>query len=143
MTQTTPLVLLLRAVLTLFEQVMADQQGQAVTATDLNAALQPIRKDIRTMATDIAATLAALKNDVAAQTTVIASVKTFIGGLSDQLAAALEAASAAGATEDQLAELTALDAAVKSNTEALSAAVPANTPAAPTETAAEADPTAT
>ncbi len=96
----------------------------------LSQQLTEIHAEIRTMSTKTDDAIANLKTDVQAQTTVITSVSTFIAGLSTQLATALASAKDAGATDEQLAELTDLDASVKANNAALAAAVAAGTPAA-------------
>lgn len=57
---------------------------------------------------------------------VMASAKTLIEGISARIATAVEAAIANGATADELAPLTELEAALDSETQALSAAVQAN-----------------
>lgn len=68
-----------------------------------------------------------LKAQVAANTSATMSAISLIGGLSSQLSAAI-AAQKAG---DDGAALDDLDAQLKGNTDALAAAVLANTPAAP------------
>ena len=75
---------------------------------------------------DIAAALAKVTEDVTAQTTVVASVKTYVKGITDQLAAL------AAQTSDTTtaAALTALSQQVQANTASDSAAIVANTPAA-------------
>jgi hypothetical protein len=82
------------------------------------------------MGTNIKQQLTDLKNDLAQETTVVASVSTFIQGLSSQLTDALAAAKANGVDEQDIADLVALDAGVKANIQALTAATVQNTPAA-------------
>jgi hypothetical protein len=88
-----------------------------------------INKENRVMTTqaDIAAALAAVTSDVAAQTTVTASLVTYVQGINAQLAAL--AASTTDTTT--AAALTALGNQIVANTAADSAAIVANTPAAP------------
>jgi hypothetical protein len=75
--------------------------------------------------------IAALQTEVANNTTVEQSAITLIQGLAQQLAAAIAAAAAAGATTAQLQTLTDLQTTLAANDSALSAAIAANTPAAP------------
>jgi hypothetical protein len=69
-----------------------------------------------------------LEAQIAATDTVIASAVVLINGISAQIAAAVTAAIANGATADQLAPLTDLTTALTAQTTALSTAVAANTP---------------
>lgn len=69
--------------------------------------------------------LQGLKDQVAAESTVIASAVVLLNGISARIDAAIAAAEAGDATA--LAELSA---SVKADTDSLSAAVAANTPAA-------------
>lgn len=80
----------------------------------------------------MSASLDALTAQVAANTTVTHSAVALLSGLSAQLTAAI-AASKAG---DSGVALDALDAQLKTNTDALAAAVSANTIAAPASTPA-------
>lgn len=98
-----------------------------------------LRMEIRQMSESLSNKIETLKADIAAQTSEVASVKTFVAGLSTQLSTAIAAAKAAGATDDQLQELTDLDGAVKANTADLASAVVANTPSATDTTTASAD----
>ena len=68
-----------------------------------------------------------LQARVAANTTVTGSASALIRGLALQLAAAIEAAKAAGATATQLAQLDALKAAMQTSDDDLAAAIAANT----------------
>lgn len=82
-----------------------------------------------------------LRDDVAAQGTVIASATAAFRGLVAQLAAAEANAKTAGATDEQLASLSAMRQTLEANTAALAAAIPANTasanePSQPTTTTA-------
>lgn len=95
------------------------------------------------MVTETQAMIARLQADVAANTQATAAANTLLAGLTGQLNTALAAASAAGATDEQLQDLTALSATLESNTTALSAAVTANTPVAPPATAARTETAAT
>lgn len=65
---------------------------------------------------------------VAAETTAVESAVTLISGFAQRLADAIAAASNAGATDDQLSELTALKATVDAEKQKLADAV-ASTPA--------------
>lgn len=88
-----------------------------------------INRENRIMTTqaDIAAALATVTADVAAQTTVTASLVTYVAGINSQLAAL--AASTTDTTT--AAALLALGQQITANTSADSAAMVANTPAAP------------
>jgi len=74
----------------------------------------------------------ALTAQVAQDTTVEGSATALINGFQARLDAAVAAATAAGATPAQLQALTDLSATLKTSSDALSAAVVANTPAAAT-----------
>ncbi len=76
--------------------------------------------------------IAALTAQVATDTTVEGSAVTLIQGFAKQLAAAVAAATANGATPAQLASLTALGTTVETNSAALAAAVAANIVTPPT-----------
>lgn len=71
-----------------------------------------------------------LQADVAAQTTVIASATTALTGLASLLAAAEAEAKASGVTAEQIAGFSSVRASLETNTAALAAAIPQNTPAA-------------
>ncbi len=71
--------------------------------------------------------IAALTAQVATDTTVEGSAVKLIQGFAAQLAAAVAAAGANGATPTQLASLTDLGKTVETNSAALAAAVAANT----------------
>lgn len=86
----------------------------------------------------LAAEITKLQADVAAASTVEDSAVALISGFSAQLQAAVAAAQAAGATPDQLQSLNDLGAAISGKTDALSAAVVSQTPAAPANPAAPA-----
>ena len=72
-----------------------------------------------------------LQAQVTASETVESSAVTLINGIAARIQAAVDAAVAGGATAAQLAPVTAEVAALKASSDALSAAVVANTPAAP------------
>jgi hypothetical protein len=74
--------------------------------------------------------LDALATQVKANTDVEASALQLIQGIQARLDAAIAAASAAGATPAQLAQLTTETAALKTSADALASAVAASTPAA-------------
>lgn len=71
----------------------------------------------------------ALTDQVTRNTTVIGGAKTMISGFSQQLADAVTAAKAAGASDAQLQSLTDLGTALKSSDDDLAAAIAANTTA--------------
>jgi hypothetical protein len=71
--------------------------------------------------------LAELQADVTAESGAVDSAVTLIEGISQQIADAVAAAQAAGATPQQLQVLSDLDAAVKAKTQSLADAVAANT----------------
>jgi len=75
--------------------------------------------------------LTSLTTTVASNTTVIASGAAMISGFSAQLAAAIAAAQAAGASPAQLQAVTDLQTALDTNNATLTAAIATNTPAAP------------
>jgi ABC-type uncharacterized transport system permease subunit len=83
-----------------------------------------------TMGTTISTDLTALQAAVANDATIEASAITLLNGLSAQLATALAAAQAAGATPAQVQGFADLVTALGTNSTALAAAVTANTPAA-------------
>gem|GEM_PF-4915229 len=74
--------------------------------------------------------LTSLTTTVASNTTVIASGAAMISGFSAQLAAAIAAAQAAGATPAQLSAVTDLQTALDANNATLTAAIASNTPVA-------------
>jgi len=75
-------------------------------------------------------TLDALKAEVARVKDVDDSAVALINGIAARISAAVTAAIANGATAEELAPVTDEVAALKSNNDALAAAVSANTPAA-------------
>mgnify|MGYP001614089774 CR=1 FL=1 len=75
--------------------------------------------------------ITALQAEVAKNTTVEKSALALIQGFAAQLAAAVQAALAAGATRAQLQSLTDLQTTITANDDELAAAVLANTPAPP------------
>lgn len=99
-------------------------------AVSMNTRLDTLSKGIQKIMDNTAKTdqaIAALTTSVANLTTAEASAETLLTGLSTALAAALASASNAGATDTQLAELTALQASIDSGKDGLVAAVAANT----------------
>jgi hypothetical protein len=78
---------------------------------------------------NILADVERLRDEVTVQTGVMQSAATLLTRISVQMKAGLSAASAAGATPEQLASLSMLDATLQDQTTALAAAVAANTPA--------------
>lgn len=83
-------------------------------------------KDAKQMAA-IDDELTALQTSVTNNTNATTAAEALIGGISAQIAAAVAAAQAAGATPAQLAEITALQTSIDTNTTGLAAAVTANT----------------
>lgn len=73
-----------------------------------------------------------LKAEVAADKEVESSAVTLLNGIQARIDAAVAAAQSAGATDAQLADIQAVSDALAAQREELSAAVVANTPAAPT-----------
>lgn len=76
--------------------------------------------------------ITALTAQVSKNTDVEKSALALIQGFAAQLATAVAAAAAAGATPTQLSALNALGSTIKANDDELAAAVAANTAAAPT-----------
>ncbi len=74
-----------------------------------------------------------LQSDVTALTSANQSAIALISGINTQLQAGIAAAQAAGASDAQLQALSDLSTAIEAQTAALSAAVTANTPAAPAQ----------
>lgn len=104
----------------------------ALGALNLIATLNLGRK-VRLMDKNLDTRLNALHAAVESEQTVIQSAIALIVGFGQRLAAAIAAASGAGATEEQLADLNALTNAVSSSSDALAQAVAANTEAAPAD----------
>lgn len=96
----------------------------------LHAILREL-KQVSATADSLALEITNLTAAVQAEQTVNQSAITLINGFAAQLAAAVAAAQAAGATTAQLASLSALSTEIAANSTALSAAVSANTPAPP------------
>lgn len=97
-------------------------------------ALESLTERITSMSGTLDSEITQLQADVTAQTTIIASAEAMISGISAQVSAAVAAALAAGASPDELQELTQLDASLQANSTSLAAAVAANTPAPATPT---------
>lgn len=72
-----------------------------------------------------------LVSEVTRATTVVTAATALINGIGSRVSSAVAQALANGASADELAPLTDLAAQVKQETDDLSAAVAANTPAAP------------
>ena len=79
----------------------------------------------------MAADLSGITNAVTKATTVEASAQALIEGFQARLDAAVTAAIANGATDAELQPVKDLSAALDTESDALAAAVTANTPAAP------------
>lgn len=92
--------------------------------------LQQIFQELKRMSETFDRELTQLRDDVAAQSTVIASATAAFSGLAAQLAAAEASAKSAGATDAQIAGVSTVRQTLETNTAALAAAIPANTPAA-------------
>jgi uncharacterized protein YegL len=91
------------------------------------AALTDVAADISTIKQGIQKIMSTLDEDITAiqeQTTVVAGLVTFIKGLKDQIAAL------PALTADQQAKIDQIFASVNTNTQAISDALTANTPAA-------------
>lgn len=71
-----------------------------------------------------------LAEDVTNATTVMASAETLVNGIGGIVADAIQHALDNGATAEQLARFNDLDAALKTQSASLAAAVEANTPSA-------------
>ncbi len=109
-------------------------QTASAVLTAQNIALlvtTPILESITKMSETLGTAITGLQADVAALTTVANDAVAKITSLSTELSAAVASAAAAGATPDQLAALNALDASIKADSAALSAAVTPAAPAAP------------
>jgi hypothetical protein len=85
--------------------------------------------------------LGQLKTDVGNLTTVVSSAQAALGGLSHQLAIAIQNAAQQGATADQLAMIQSLHSTIQAENDALAQAIAANTGAA-NETPPATDPPA-
>lgn len=107
----------------------------------VTALFHAIKEEIATMSNTVQEALDALTEEVAQEESVNQSAITLIQGFAAQLAAAVSAAQAAGATAAQLAAFDVLGKTLTDGQQALAAAVTANTPAAP-PAAAPAAPTA-
>ncbi len=92
--------------------------------------LQQILQELTRMSETFDRELTQLRDDVAAQSTVIASATAAFHGLAAQLVAAEASAKSAGATDAQIAGVSAVRQTLETNTAALAAAIPANTSAA-------------
>lgn len=75
--------------------------------------------------------LGTLETQITTTKGVIESAIVLIGGVQARIDSAVQAAIANGATAEELAPFTALSAALGTDTDALAAAVAANTPPAP------------
>jgi TolA-binding protein len=114
------------------------RQISALQSPDLLRAIQSLsqqitdlQKEVKTMSDTLDTEIGNLAANVAQLTTVDDSAVALLNGISQQLAAAIAAAQAGGATAAQLQSLNDLNAAVAAKSGDLAAAVTANTPAAP------------
>jgi hypothetical protein len=102
---------------------------------DINQQLADIRRALNIQETKIMSALQDLETNieakVAAETTVVGGVQTLLTSLKTSLDSALAALAAGGVSAADLARLQAISDKLGTNTDALSAAVVANTPAAP------------
>lgn len=108
------------------------EHHQFIRDDEVSAKLDRILLALQTQEKTMAAIddkITALQAEVARQTTVDASALTLIQGFGAQLAAAVAAAQANGATPAQLQELTDLQSAIAANDSGLATGVAANTPA--------------
>lgn len=87
-------------------------------------------EELKVMAIDIGATIKQLVDDVEAQRTTIEGFLTFERTLTVKATEELAAAKALGATDEQLAGLTALHAGITANSTVLANAMAANVPPA-------------
>jgi len=87
------------------------------------------QEKLMSLQTSLDAQTADLATKVGAETTVVASAAALIGGFGALLQAAIDKATAAGATPAQLASLNTLGDTIDANNQALAAAVAANTAA--------------
>lgn len=113
--------------------------SHTVSADDaLKALFNTIREDIAKMDQSVQDAITQLQADVQQETTVEQSAVALIQGFAAQLAAAVAAASAAGATPEQLAQFDDLHTQITTSSQALAASVAAGTtppaPAAPAAT---------
>ncbi len=93
--------------------------------------LDAITARIKAMSQTLQGSIDTLIAEVGRQTTVNDSAIALINGFSARLQAAIDAATAAGASPAQTAQLTQLAASLTSNDDQMANAVAANTPAAP------------
>lgn len=93
--------------------------------------LGPILERLTTMDQRIQDGLDDLSSKVEANTSVEQSAVALLNGLSAQVAAAIEAAKNAGASDAQVQAFSDLRASLDTSTQDLAAAVAANTPASP------------
>ncbi len=93
--------------------------------------LDALRREAKAMSQTLQGSIDTLIAEVGRQTTVNDSAIALINGFSARLQAAIDAATAAGASPAQTAQLTQLAASLTSNDDQMANAVAANTPAAP------------
>lgn len=97
--------------------------------------LEKLLSKVTTMSssiTNVAQALTVLKGDVTNLTSVVTSSQAAFQGITAQLAAALQKAQDAGATPEQLQGFADLHTGLVQETDALTASIVANTPAAGT-----------
>jgi hypothetical protein len=94
--------------------------------------LQQAIQELKAMSGNLATEIHNLRDAVTQITTVDASVMALIEGFDARVQAAVDKALAAGATEEQLASIREMTAAISGEAKTLGQAVVANTPSAPT-----------
>jgi hypothetical protein len=112
----------------LWNRVVSDRLVKALLI--VAEEVKTLRQVIVSLEAKMDAKFQALIDQVKANTDVEASAVALISGLSQRLTDALAKASAAGATDEQLAAVTAETDALKASADALAKAVTANTPSA-------------
>lgn len=113
----------------MFSELLTLLRSHGAEFRGLKDAVHHLKKRIEDMDKDLQAKLDKLTADVAALASAEHAAVALLNGLSEQLKAAIAAASGAGATPEQLAAFDALDAGITASTADLAAAVTANTAA--------------
>lgn len=122
-------VTLVPELMVLIRQIFPAQHQDAVLAAVADG-VKTIVARIDLMSGSVDTAIADLTTRVQADTDATNSATTMINGFAAQLAAAVAAAQAQGATPAQLQSFTDLGTSIQTNADKLSAAVVANTPAA-------------
>lgn len=113
------------------DQCVSDLLERLVCNMEKLVAAIPAIERFNQMANALDDAITQLTTDVSGLTDTVNSAETMISGLAQQLADAIAAAQAAGATAAQLQALTDLHSAIDANTTGLAAAVAANSPPSP------------